>query len=442
MISRFDRRKLLAGAAGVGAAAALSVKASTTYAAPAVIQSGPLEVLFWSSFSDVNAETLTILVDEFNASQTDVMINNQYQGSYEETAQKITAAIPANQAPDMSILSEIWWFRFFAAQALAPLNDVIAASDDFNRDDYVDSLINEGFRNDTQWWIPFARSTPIFYYDKTALAEVGLTESPKTWDEYTAVAQDLVRKDGDTITRSAFAHLTASGYLAWPFQGVVWQFGGRYSDDDFNIMINQPEAVAAGDFYRSSVADGWAVMSNDATADFKAGLTTAVFASTGSLGGIARDATIDFGTGFFPEGPAGFGCPTGGSGISFFNSASPEKIAGGFEFVKYVTSTEKTTFWSQSTGYMPVRKSARDSESMQAFFTDNPNFQVAVNQLEFTMPQDPARIYIPNGDQIIGGALERIMINQEETQSVFDEIALELEDEAQPVLEQLAEISG
>jgi len=442
MISRFDRRKLLAGAAGVGAAAALSAKASTTYAAPALIQSGPLEVLFWSSFNGVNAETLTTLVNEFNESQTDIFINDQFQGTYEETAQKITAALPANQAPDMSILSEIWWFRFYAAQALAPLNDVIAASDDFNREDFVDSLINEGFRNDTQWWISFARSTPIMYYDKAALAEVGLTESPKTWDEYTAVAQDLVRKDGDTISRAAFAHLTSAGYLAWPFQGVSWQWGGRFSDDDFNIMINEEETVAAGEFYKNSVGDGWAVMSSDAVADFNAGLATAIFASTGSLGGIAQNATVDFGTGFLPEGPAGFGCPTGGSGISFFNSAAPEKITAGFEFVKYVTSTEKTTFWSQNTGYMPVRKSARDSENMQAFFADNPNFQVAVNQLEFTKPQDPARIYIPNGDQIIGGGLERIMINQEDTQSVFDEVAAELEDEAQPVLEQLAEIEG
>ena len=92
MKSRFDRRKLLAGAAGVGAAAALSTKASTTYAAPALIQSGPLEVLFWSSFNGVNAEMLTQLVTEFNESQTEIFINDQYQGSYEETAQKIQAA--------------------------------------------------------------------------------------------------------------------------------------------------------------------------------------------------------------------------------------------------------------------------------------------------------------------------------------------------------------
>ncbi len=440
MVSRFDRRKLLTGAAGLGAAAAVS-KASPTFAAPAIIQSGPVEVLFWSSFSANLGESMQKVVDDFNASQTEIVINNQFQGSYEETAQKITAALPANQAPDMSILSEIWWFRFFAAQALAPMDDLIAASQ-LDTADYVDSLINEGNRNGSQWWMPFARSTPLFYYDKQAFAEVGLNAAPKTWDEFTAVAQDLVRKEGDTTTRHAFAHVTAAGYIAWHFQGVVWQWGGRYSDDDFNIMINQPEAVAAADFYKQSVGEGWANMSSDATADFNSGLATAMFASTGSLGGVMQNATVDVGTGFFPEGPAGFGCCTGGSGISIFKNAAPEKAEAGFEFIKFATTPEMTTWWSQNTGYMPVRKSARDSEEMQAFFADNPNFKVAVEQLEFTKPQDPARIYIPNGDQIIGTALEQIMIEQDDAQAVFDNTAFELEDEAQPVLEQLAELQG
>jgi sn-glycerol 3-phosphate transport system substrate-binding protein len=440
MGSRFDRRLLLKSAAGAGAAAALT-KASPIYAAPAIIQSGPTEVLFWSSFSANLGESMQALVDEFNASQSEIVINNQFQGSYEETAQKITAALPANQGPDMSILSEIWWFRFYAAQALAPLDDLISGAQ-LDTADYVDSLINEGNRGGAQWWIPFARSTPLFYYDKQAFAEVGLNESPKTWDEFVAVAPELVRKDGDTTTRHAFAHVTAAGYIAWHFQGVVWQWGGRYSDENFDIMIDEEPAVAAADFYKKSVGDGWANMSSDATADFNSGLATAMFASTGSLGGVMQNATVDVGTGFFPEGPAGFGCCTGGSGLSIFKNAAPEKQAAAFEFMKWATTPEKTTWWSQNTGYMPVRKSARDSEDMQAFFAENPNFKVAVEQLQFTKPQDPARIYIPNGDQIIGTALEQIMIEQDDAAAVFENTAFELEDEAQPVLEQLSEIEG
>ena len=87
-------------------------------------------------------------------------------------------------------------------------------------------------------------------------------------------------------------------------------------------------------------------------------------------------------------------------------------------------------------------KSAVESEDMQAFFAENPNFRTAVEQLPMTQPQDSARVFIPNGDQIIGAGLERIVINHEEPQPVFDEVAATLTEEAQPVLESIAALAG
>jgi len=81
---------------------------------------------------------------------------------------------------------------------------------------------------------------------------------------------------------------------------------------------------------------------------------------------------------------------------------------------------------------------AIESQEMQAFFADNLNFRSAVEQLALTEPQDSARVFIPNGDQIIGGGLERITINLEDPQVVFDDVANTLTQEAQPVIEAIA----
>ncbi len=78
--------------------------------------------------------------------------------------------------------------------------------------------------------------------------------------------------------------------VAWLFQGVIWQFGGRYSDPDFTIRLAEPAGVQAGRFYQSTVAEGWAVASQDLNADFVNGLTAAMMASTASLGGLSRSA--------------------------------------------------------------------------------------------------------------------------------------------------------
>ena len=137
MISRFDRRKMLKGAAGATAGAAL-LKASPTYANVNLIQGGPTEVLYWGSYSGNLGEAELALVNKFNDEHTGVQINYQFQGSYEETAQKLTAAIQANQAPDICLLSDVWWFRFYLANAIAPLDDLASASG-LDLTDYVDS---------------------------------------------------------------------------------------------------------------------------------------------------------------------------------------------------------------------------------------------------------------------------------------------------------------
>src|SRR5690349_2150251 len=124
MTSGISRRSILKGAAGAAAAAAVAKK-SSAFAAPAVIQSGPIEITYWGSFSGALGEAEKTITDNFNAAQTDIKLNYQFQGTYEETAQKLTAALQANQAPDVSLLSDVWWFKFYLAGALAPLDDFI-----------------------------------------------------------------------------------------------------------------------------------------------------------------------------------------------------------------------------------------------------------------------------------------------------------------------------
>ena len=329
MEKQVNRRTLLKGAAAAAAAAPL-VKASSAFAAPALIQdtSSDAKIVYWGSFTDALGEAERGLVEQFNAAGLGVQVEYQYQGTYEETAQKLTAAVAANQTPDVSLLSDVWWFKFYLNSQLAPLNDLLSAGG-VDTTDYVDSLFNEGVRNGESYWIPMARSTPLFYYNVEMFNEVGLTEAPKKWADLTAVAPELVQKDGDTVTRTAFVHPSAGSYIAWLFQCVTWQYEGRFSDEDFNVLINQPEAVAAGEFYRASVADGWAGTPDDITTDFVNGLTASMMASTGGLRGITNDATFEFKTAYLPEAET-FGCCTGGAGLAIMAGKEAEQQAAVF----------------------------------------------------------------------------------------------------------------
>ncbi|MCC7021244.1 MAG: ABC transporter substrate-binding protein [Thermomicrobiales bacterium] len=425
-----SRRAFLAGMARGGAAVATIAAASrgTTFAAPAVVQTlgSRVKVTYWGSFRDDLGAAEQALVRMFNESQQDVEVDYQYQGSYEETARKLAAALSRHEAPEVCLLADVSWFPFSLDGALAPLDGFMAAHK-IDTLDYVDVLYQEGVRNGASYWLPFARSTPLFYYDRDAFAEAGLEAAPESWDQLVAIAPALARKGGDAPPRSAFAHPRRAADLSWLFQAVIWQFGGAYSDPDFTIRINEPKGVAAGDFSRASVADGWATTTDDPEADFAHGLTASIMASTSSLPGlIARIGDrFPLGTSFLPK-KAKFGCCTGGAGLSLLASSPPERQEAGYRFIDYATSPEGTAFWSRNTGFLPVRKSAIGSPEMEAFFAEHPHFRTAVEQLPLAQRQDVARVFIPGGAQIIGEGLQRITIDQDEVQPVFDAVAAAL----------------
>lgn len=417
-----------AGGAEAGAAAAAPSTAATT-------------VTYWGSFTGANGEAEAALVQRFNEAHSDIFVDYQFQGSYEETAQKVTAALQSGTAPDVSVLSDVWWFKFYLNSTLLPLDDLLTAAN-VDVSDYQDSLINEGVRKDVHYWIPFARSTPLFYYNKQMFADAGLEDrAPETWAEFMEWAPSLNKPDAETPV-SAFMHPNGASYIAWLFQGVVWQFGGKYSDPDFTMHMTHADTIRAGQFYKDSVHTwAWAKPATDVQADFINGLTAAAMLSTGSMGGIRKNATFEWGTGFLPK-ETHFGCPTGGAGLAIISSTPEERQGASMEYISFATNPENQTIWAQSTGYMPVRKSALESAEMQTFFEEFPQFKVATEQLALTQPQDAARVFVPNGDQIIGAGLERITVQADDVATAFGDVQVILEEEAQPVIEALAAVEG
>jgi sn-glycerol 3-phosphate transport system substrate-binding protein len=318
------------------------------------------------------------------------------------------------------------------------LDDLFAKAS-FDPTTYVDPLINEGTRQGKIWWVPFARSTPLLYFNRDLFKQAGLPETgPETWDQIREYGPELMKVGGENM--KVFAFTTAKNYNAWHFQGNVWQWGGNYSDKNLEITIDQPAAVAAGEWLRKFVhEDKLGYMAPDQSVDFSNGLCAMTQQSTGSLGSILTTAKFDVGTGMLPE-QQKFGCPTGGAGLAFLAAAPDKNKQAGMQFIKFLMKPDNVAYWSKQTGYMPATKSARDAAEMQQLFTTNPNYKVAVDQLPKTQPQDTARLFIPNGDQTIGTGLERILVNNEPAGTAFKGVADQLKRDAQDTKDQIKDL--
>ncbi len=442
MVKHISRRSLVKGAAGAGVAAASIGSlgfASSTFAAPAVIQSGPVELEYWTSFgSGVNGDAQTALIDAFHASQSDIKVVPQILENYEAIAAQLITGLQTGDVPHLAVLSDVWWFRFYLSQSIQDLTPWLG---DLDTEDFVESLFVEYARNGGQYAVPFARSTPLFYYNADAFEAAGLTgDEVATWSSFREAAPDLISGSG---LESAFLFGNAASYGAWVLQGPTWAFGGAYSNPEFQIQLSEEGAVNTGTFMQEFVTSGNALAVADPQTDFTNGVAAATMASTGSLGTIRTGAEgkFEFKTAFLPE-ELNFGCCTGGAGLAMIAGLDETLQAAAIEFMKFSTAPDTTTTWSQATGYMPVRTSAIASEAEQAFLDENPNARTAVEQLPLTQPQDSARVFIPNGDQILGRGWEQILVQTRDVSEVWGEVTDELEPEAQAVLDQLASIEG
>jgi sn-glycerol 3-phosphate transport system substrate-binding protein len=431
----------VAPTAAAPAPAATALPAAT---APAgVAETGSTaSIVYWGSFSGGLGEAEQAAVNAFNESQQDVKVEYQFQGSYEETAQKFTAALQAQQVPDVILLSDVWWFGFYLAEAIVPLDDLLA-SEGIDTADYEPVLLNEGVRQGVHYWIPFARSTPLFYYNKDAWAEAGLPErAPETWAELREWAPKLVQREGDALKRAAYVHPNGASYIAWLFQGVVWQHGGQYSQPDFTMTMTDPNTLRAGQLFQDMVVkDGYAILSQDINKEFIGGVAASMMASTGGLAGIEKDAPFNVGVGFLPK-ESNFGCPTGGAGLAIPAGIPAEKQQAAMKYIAFVTGADYAGVWSRNTGYMPVRISTKQQPDMVSFFEERPNFRTAVEQLPQTRAQDAARVFVRNGDQMIGKGLERVIVNGEPVETVFNDLNGELSSAAEPILADLAAREG
>lgn len=424
--ANMSRRQMIQLAALIGGAGALAAcggpavgeagGAATDTATDWASVTPAKEITWWSNHPGTSKDIENELIDRFTA-ESGIKVNLVTAGAnYDEVAQKFQAASGSSNLPDLVIASDVWWFRYMINGQILPL-DQIAQHLEFGVEDFNETLYNDYEFTGSHWAMPYARSTPLFYYNKSVWEKAGLPDrAPKTWAEFDQWAPKIQAASGVTPLGLG----KGNSWSAWWFCNMLWGAGGQYSKE-WTMTLDTPEAVEAAKYLQKIIYEdkSAAVTAKDQVADFGAGLTGCTIASTGSLSGILASSKFDLGTGFLPEGTEGPACPTGGTGLAIPAGKSPEQQLAAAMFLKFLTSAESTAYFSSNTGYMPVRTSALEGETMQAVYAEMPQFRTAVDQLAGTRVQDWGRVFVPNGDKDLTTALEKIMLQKGDPVEAF-----------------------
>lgn len=384
------------------------------------------KITFWSNHPGKSKDVEEQLIKGFT-DKTGIAVDLVTAGSnYEEVAQKFqtSQAAGGKDLPHVVILSDVWWFRYFLNDSIIPLDSLVEHLD-IPVDDYRETLWKDYVYNDKQWAVPYARSTPLFYYNADHFKAAGLPDrAPKTWEELAEWAPKL--KQANPSAQFAFMNASPEQYDSWYLQNRIWGFGGQLSNE-WELTCDSDDTVKALEWNRDSVTkDKWAGISGkDVSADFVAGAASTIQESTGSLVGILDSAKFNVGVGFMPGGPkeADNVCPTGGAGLGIPKSITPEQQLAAAMFLQYMGEPENTAAFSEATGYMPVR----NSSNMDSVIKERPQAKVAIDQLPHTRSQDYARVFLPGADREIGMANAKILRNNADVKQTMTELKATLQ---------------
>ncbi len=387
---------------------------------------GPIEITYWYAWGDKIGENNENLVKQFNEMQDEIHVTAEFQGNYDELQSKTQAAFAAGNAPEVT-QNEISSIETFAkSDMIQDLSKFVEEdAEEINMEDFNPGLMGNSYVDDKLYGLPYLRSTPIVYINKTMFEEKGIDpESIQTWEDFQLVAEKLT--DDEHVGISMPVDI-------WFYEAFVAQAGGEMFDKNGKIAFNGESGVEALNFWKEMVIEGRMRVpggepqqaADMARQDFATGRAGMYFSSTADLTlmmQLAEENGYKLETIMFPENEKR-SVPTGGANLVMTSGLDEKKQQAAWEFIKFMTAPEQTAYASSYTGYLPSRLSSVESDTMQELYEEKPQFKVAVDQLQYGNARPMIEGY-PEVQKILIEEIQRLMLDTSlDAQDVLDQAA-------------------
>ena len=357
--------------------ATLALSSAAMFTLPAAAQ---VTLKMWSIDGDNGLYTK--LVEDFNASQSDIVVESRLV-PFDDLVNEALKAFATGQAPDLISLDNPDFALFSSRGAMLDITDRVANSEVIDTSVYYDGPLASASWDGRLYGLPKATNTIALFYNKDLFAKAGLTEPPATWDELV----DYARKLNDPANNVYGITWSARAGEEGTFQFLPWvQMGGGSFKE-----VNTPGAVKALEIWKTMLDEKLAsqdVLSQgqwDSTGTFNAGNAAMAISGPWELGRMATDAKFDWGVALLPTetegGPRSSAMGDFNLGI-FANTQHPDEA---FKVIEYFASQSDRLFPEfsnippRSDVPLPSTGDARTDAALKVF----------QEQLQYAQPRGP-----------------------------------------------------
>lgn len=349
----------------------------------------------------------TDLIEDFEADHPGTSVRLRVIG-WDNLQNQVNTMVQTRQFPD--ILNTNLFADYAEAGLLHPARDVLP-EDKFT--DFVPVLAENASLEGEQYALPFVATVNAMYYNRTIFAEAGISEPPRTWDEFLEAVERVKALPGDHVP-----YALALGFDGGDYEFGTWarSNGGGWKQDG-EWAVNSDRNVATLEFLRDLVVEHGATQPNPGQTNrpdgtwplFAQGRAAMVYAP---LGGSAfldpvHEAGVDYGT---TTHPTNGGAEPSTHGIqdylvAFDNPGNQELVT---EFLDYFYEPENYTAYLEVEGLLPTTESGveefRDDPDVGQYVEQihearlDPTYEPVWAQLRGTMAGELGTAVAPDGD--------------------------------------------
>jgi sn-glycerol 3-phosphate transport system substrate-binding protein len=365
----------------------------------------PVEVVFWHSTSGATGEALESIIKAYNegpGKEKNIHVNLVYQG-YEGTSKVILAYQTKDtaNAPDInqgltstipSVMDMGW---------SVPAGKFLNSRDStITKKSFYEALQRSCTYQGEMAAIPFANSIPLLYYNTEMLREAGYNEPPKTMDQMTEYVKKLTLKQGNNVSRYGL-NMQVKRYQLVEF--CVSQRRDSFFGDNEGGRAAPMTRITAGEdgtlkaflekLQKLLDTGGYKYVEDSINEEFAQGLSAMVIMSSSRIGTMNRLMPGKYMTAFLPKvnpGDSG-GAAVGGSCLNLFNRGDEARLKAAWDVIQWCVSPENQYAFSIASGYIPVNTACEAMPEMQAYYKENPQYKVALDQMKASSPlaQEP-----------------------------------------------------
>jgi multiple sugar transport system substrate-binding protein len=297
-------------------------------------------------------ETLTA----FEESHPNIKVD--YQVIADQYMDVIKTRLIGGEAPDVFYLDAFEAPTLMAQDVLEPLDGYV--TEEFDVADFEEPLLNAFKYDGTTYGFPKDFSTLALFYNKKAFEEAGLTEPPKTWEEFLNYSKKL------TVDTNGDGEIDQYGFGVAPELArqlpMIQAYGGQLVDKNGYAAFASPEGLQGLqlviDQYRndktsvqaSDVGTGWGGEM------FGQGKVAMVIEGNWAIPYLKNTfPNIEYGTAEVPtvNGKQGTMAYT----VAYVMNKASKKKEAAWELISFLTGKEGMKIWTSKGFALPSRKS-------------------------------------------------------------------------------------